>query len=1403
MKRWNRLVSGVLTPVVALSLVATPGIGGFRAQAEDANYLSNGDMESGSLDPWTVANKSRDGVSAEVNNWSKQNGAYGIALKDDTAWVDGDAGGTVDLTQTIAKLPAGTYTLTVSAMGNGGQGLTLIQDGQAVGQMKENPSNAWGTWDVYTFDNIVVSGDKENYSIGVRASLWAGGNAYCIDDVSLVPAAAAQEQDVYLDVYSEDFGSASEAAGWNTTWSETSDGVTAGVKDSEWKFWSPGAQDVELSRTFEGLSDGEYRFSLVAVGGDCETATVGLDSDVTNLTVNPWGGTTETVTALNEVTDGKLTVTIKLSLKDGGWVNLDDLKLQKKSGEEEATEAEKQKLTDLVRSCNVLEQSWYSDRTWSVFSEALEDARTTLEDSLQVLEDLQEKYNALKNAKRKLAEASVYVNKVENLSEDFIRGVDISSIASIYDSGAAVRNMDGEEVNEADFFVLLKESGVNWVRLRIWNDPYEHDASGNAKGYGGGNNDLEKAIEMGKMATDAGLKVLIDFHYSDFWADPGKQLAPKDWRGYTVDETAAAVNSFTMDSLKTLIDEGVDVCMVQVGNETNNGIAGVSAGSDGWAAMCKVFSAGSLAVRSVAANEEYKDKLGHDIQVAVHFTDPQTPGNMMELAGHLDDYQVDYDVFASSYYPASHGTMENITAVLGEVASRYRKKVMVAETSWAWTNDDGDGNAATFNPGTYTDYPISVQGQATELRDVVEAVNNVNQIEKDAGLGVFYWEPAWIPVQYAYDEEGKLVQSIYESNRVQWEENGSGVCSTYALSYDKDEFDWAGGSVKDNEAFFDFEGYPLASLTVYKDVYTGSAAPYKKVEVLKNASVEYETPNPVLEDNLEAVVKALPATVTGVYNDSSTKAFPVVWNTDEIKEIRAFGNYTISGTVTYSTSEYGDQYNAVMTGAEVAKTVSCALGVFPHSILKNGDFENDDDGSWTVANANGVEIKWNDTPIRGNGALHFWSGAAFDFTVSQKVKAEVAGSYCASMQVQGAESDSSDVICITVTNNTKKTSKTADARMKGWTVWQNPSTAAVDASKGDELEVVIRVKCAAGEWGSIDDVFLYNTESHVHVLTKVPAKAATLTAEGNKEYWVCSGCNKIFLDAAGTKETTLAAVTIAKLCAKGHTLVKVAAKAATTTAAGNKEYWKCSVCGKLYSDSKGTKETTLAAVTIAKLSAAKKGASLTYAKFTYKVTVSDVKKGAVSLTGAKSTFSGAATIPATIKVNGITYKVTAIADKAFKGNKKVTSVTIGKNVASIGKNAFDGCTKLTKVKAGAAVKSIGASAFSGCTKLATVTLGSAVTSIGSSAFKKCSVLKSLTIPAKVKTIGASAFSGAKKLTKITVKSAVLTKKGVKNSLKDSSVKKVKLSGSSAQKKLSTYKKYFAKSNSGKSVTVSK
>lgn len=368
---------------------------------------------------------------------------------------------------------------------------------------------------------------------------------------------------------------------------------------------------------------------------------------------------------------------------------------------------------------------------------------------------------------------------------DYIIGCDVSSLISEEESGVRFYNFDG---NENDLLKILSENGVNTIRIRVFNNPYDKDGNG----YGGGNNDLKHAITIGKRATDYGMGVMIDFHYSDFYADPSKQTAPKDWKDMSFDEKRKALSDYTYNSLKALFDAGVNVTMVQVGNETINGLCGET----DFSKVCELLADGCSAVRKYASDNN------KNILNVLHFTNPEREGLFRYIASELEKNNVDYDIFATSYYPYWHGSLDNLNKVLSEISMKYNKKVMIAETSYPYTSSDSDnfGNVISKDSKDISlNYEISVEGQKKCILDIADIIKNT-----EGGMGLIYWEPAWIAVPgNNYDDRLSL-----------WEKYGSGWASSYSKEYDKDG-EWFGGSSWDNQALFDKSGHPLDSLSAF------------------------------------------------------------------------------------------------------------------------------------------------------------------------------------------------------------------------------------------------------------------------------------------------------------------------------------------------------------------------------------------------------------------------------------------------------------------------------------------------------------------------------------------------------------------------------------------------------------
>ncbi len=377
----------------------------------------------------------------------------------------------------------------------------------------------------------------------------------------------------------------------------------------------------------------------------------------------------------------------------------------------------------------------------------------------------------------------------KGITENFMFGHDVSTLIAQENSGVVYYNEEGEK---EDLLSILADNGTDLIRVRVWNDPYDE----NGNGYGGGNCDTETAIAIGKRATEYGMTMMIDYHYSDFWADPSKQMCPKAWEGMNIDDKSAALYEYTKESLGAILEAGVEVSMVQVGNEITSGMSG----ENNWTNICKLLNSGSKAIRELEA--EYDT----DIDIVLHFTNPEK-GQYSKYAKTLKDNEVDYDVFASSYYPFWHGTFDNLENVLGEIVEDYGKKVMVAEISYAYTMEDGDGHLNSIYEGAWGEftYDISTEGQIKLINDCVDTLSAFGEY----AVGICYWEPAWIPVPETSDATRSEL----------WEEFGSGWASSFASGYDpNDAGQYYGGSAWDNQALFDVEGKPLESLGMYSDI---------------------------------------------------------------------------------------------------------------------------------------------------------------------------------------------------------------------------------------------------------------------------------------------------------------------------------------------------------------------------------------------------------------------------------------------------------------------------------------------------------------------------------------------------------------------------------------------------------
>lgn len=616
---------------------------------------------------------------------------------------------------------------------------------------------------------------------------------------------------------------------------------------------------------------------------------------------------------------------------------------------------------------------------------------------------------------------TLYVKKVENIPDDFIMGMDASCVPALEKSGVKYYDFDKKE---KDVYKILKENGINYIRVRIWNDPFDE----NGKGYGGGNCDIENAVAVGKRATENGMKLLVNFHYSDFWADPQKQMIPKAWVGMSIEEKSDAVYQYTKECLKKLLEAGVDVGMVQVGNETNGVLCGESsAEADGWKNITTLMSAGSLAVREVCP----------DALVAIHFSNPEKVSTYEEYSYNLDYYKVDYDVFASSYYSFWHGTLDNLAKTLSKISTKYNKKVMVAETSYAFTGDDTDffNNTVSLESEIVKNYPYTVQGQANQLRDVIDTVVN----KTVGGIGVFYWEGTWITVG------GKT----YEENLALWERDGSGWATSFAGGYDpKDAGQWHGGSSVDNQALFDKEGNALESLKIFNLVKTGNE--------VENRIDEIEDTNLVFTLGKDIV---LPQTAIAVMLDNSKRAVPVVWETANLEEMKN-----------------GEAKKYVIKGEASGMKAQCHISMVEYNYVKNPDFE-EGEAYWVATPLKSfeelsVEEKVSDS-LSGTKHYHFWGSSenTVEFTLEQEIGVLDAGKFNYSVSIMGGDGGETEIYAYVKING--EIVYKAETVITAYDQWHTATISNMDYHGEKPLSVGIYVKCQGpNAWGKIDGMVL-------------------------------------------------------------------------------------------------------------------------------------------------------------------------------------------------------------------------------------------------------------------------------------------------------------------------------------------
>jgi arabinogalactan endo-1,4-beta-galactosidase len=303
---------------------------------------------------------------------------------------------------------------------------------------------------------------------------------------------------------------------------------------------------------------------------------------------------------------------------------------------------------------------------------------------------------------------------------------------------------------------------LNWARLRVWVD--------SADGY----HDKEELLEMATHLKQNEMRLLVDLHFSDTWADPGHQTKPAAWENYSVDELVQAVYDHTYDVCISLKQQNTPPAMIQIGNELNSGMLwpdGHTWNPPNWDNLARFLTAGYEATKDCSPKTK----------VMLHLANGGDNGLYRWWFDNITSRGVPFDLIGASYYSYWHGSLADLQYNLNDITARYDKDVVVVETAYPFTlaDDDGWENIIDLESELTYGYPASPEGQVAMMRDVMSIVRAVPD---GRGLGVFYWDATWTGVP------------------------GNGW----------DPADPSSGNAWENQALFDFDERALPAMKVFK-----------------------------------------------------------------------------------------------------------------------------------------------------------------------------------------------------------------------------------------------------------------------------------------------------------------------------------------------------------------------------------------------------------------------------------------------------------------------------------------------------------------------------------------------------------------------------------------------------------
>lgn len=418
-------------------------------------------------------------------------------------------------------------------------------------------------------------------------------------------------------------------------------------------------------------------------------------------------------------------------------------------------------------------------------------------------------------------------------SPSFIKGADISSLEAVEDYGGVFYDFDG---NETDAVTFLMDNGCNYFRLRAWNNPTKSFDAGDYCS-------PEHTVEMAKRIKEAGSCYLLDFHYSDWWADPDNQTVPAAWQGMTEEELVQAVYDFTKEVLMMLKDADAYPDMVQIGNEIGNGMLWDYGSTEHPATLAALLNSGIAAVRDTTPE-------GKETKVVIHVQDGGSVDVTEAFFATIEENGVtDYDVVGLSYYPYWHGTFGDLKDNINNIYAKFGKEVAVVETAYPFTYDNADEkeNLVMEDETDIVGFAAGEENQKKVFELVMNAVASC-----EGGIGVFYWEPVWLAVE------------------------GAGVAK-------------GSGNEWENQALFDFDGMPLDAVTAFAyETSSSQSAEALSVYSLDNIQVDKEAGE-------AEILAALPQTAQVLYSNGDVREEEIVWN-DALRTETEDGEIGLEGT---------------------------------------------------------------------------------------------------------------------------------------------------------------------------------------------------------------------------------------------------------------------------------------------------------------------------------------------------------------------------------------------------------------------------------------------------------------------------------------------------------------------------